>query len=320
MKKFQLKGLLRGKVLGVMALALAVGLMAAPGANAASIDLLTAGPADFAVLGLGTVITMTSSTVTGVNPAFGNVGVLDSPTAPPHTLLTATSSLITGTVFLQDALQNNISSSTTVVGNGGVPVITGTAAGNKLSVAAADAIARSAFYNTLASNPANVTNPITTITNATTASPINGNGGLNVINLTGGLSLSGSNVLDLQGTAADAFVINLPNGAGFSLTSTSKIVVTGGLKPENVLFNLLNSTTPYSSLLGDEIDGILLAPNVLVDFHGLVFGEVIGHDVSMHSDSTVRDSVPVPPSAILFGSGLLGLGILGGPRRWFRKS
>jgi hypothetical protein len=309
MKKLQLKRLLRGKVLGVIVLTLAMGLMAAPSAKAASIDLLTAGPFDYAVLGLGTVVTTTSSTITGIFPAFGNVGVLDDPGAPPHALLTATSGSITGTVFVQDLAQfNNI---TNIVPDGGV-VVTGTAAGNKLSVAAADAIARSAFYAGLAA-----TDATTTINTDTT---IIGNGGLNVLNLSGGLSLSGSEVLTLQGTAADAFVINVPNDEAFSMIGTSKILVSGGLLPQNVLINLLETNASYS-VLGDEIDGIILAPNVLFTASGLIVGEVIGHDVTLHSSAIVRNPVvPVPPTAILFGSGLLGLGLLGGRRKWFRKS
>jgi hypothetical protein len=299
MKKSQIKGLRRARGLGVLVLALAIGLMAAPGAKAASIDLLTAGPFNYALLGLGTTVTLTSSAVSSLFPGFANVGV------NPPGLLTATGSVsIAGNVILDNLGQDNFNDSIV----GGAVILDGAA----LAQAKADAIARSAFYAGLAA-----TQPL--ITTINTNSTIIGTGGLNVINLTGGLALTGTETLTLQGTAADAFVINVPNNAAFSMLGTSQILVAGGLLEQNVLFNLLEDNAPYT-VAGAEIDGLILAPNVLFIATGTIIGEIIASDVQLHSSAQLIDPVvPVPPSVLLFGSGLLGLGLVGG-RKWFRKS
>jgi hypothetical protein len=311
----KLNKLLRGgkmlnkfKILGVVVLALAV--FTAPGAQAASIDLLTAGPAFYAVLGLGTQVTLTSSSVTSVIPGFANVGVVNNDNPPPQSPLTMTSGSIAGTVFLQNgaafpAGQDNFS----VIPGGGVVVDVA-----KLEQADTDALARSAFYNQPATIPG-----ITSITNATgTLNAADGlvNGALNIINLSaGGLILTQN--LTIDGDANTAVVFNVPNNQPFSMAG-AQILLSGGIRPENVLFNLLETDSAYG-VANSTINGIVLAPNVLFSASGTVFGEVIGSDVTLHSSANViNPSVPVPPSVFLFGSGLLGLGFVGG-RKWFRK-
>jgi hypothetical protein len=147
-----------------------------------------------------------------------------------------------------------------------------------------------------------------------------GNGGLNVLNLTGGLDLSGSETLTLQGTAADAFVINVPDAADFEMIGSSQIRVSGGLLPQNVLFNLLDTGTGYD-VIGNRIDGVILSPFAEFGASGLIFGEIIASDVQLHSGASVTNTfVPIPPTAVLLGSGLLGLGLLGGRKHWFRRN
>lgn len=297
MKNFcQLKGLLGGMVLRVAVLALAVGLMAAPSAKADSINLLTAGPANYSALGLGGPVSLASTTI------VTNLGVF----APGGFTATSTSTV-----------EGNLIKSTSI----NVPlglVVDGSVISDDATIgqAVTDAIARSAYYNTLATNPLNITNHITTINSAMT---LTGNGGLNVINLTGGLSLT-SATLTLSGGASDAFVINVPSGDTFSLTGSAKILVTGGLLPQNVLFNVLGRSGTDT---GDTIDGIILMPTGALNADGLIHGELIAKNLVLESGAIVQSpggQVPIPPSAILFGSGLLGLGLLGGRKQWFRKS
>lgn len=305
MEKIQRKRIWLGKALGVLLLALAIGLMAAPGAKAANIDLLTAGPLFYAVLGLGTDLTLTASHVESVFPGFANVGAL----LPGNIVFT--SGTLEGTVFVQNASQySNIAN---IVPGGGVVVNAA-----KLTQANTDALARSIFYNQAAT-----VSGLTAVGNATGTLDHNTtgfvDGALNFVTLSGNVLLTGTNTFTINAPLGTAVVFNLGDGDTFTMTGTSKILVSGGIRAEDVLFNLRDPDSDYAALTGGEIDGILLAPFAKVDFTGLVFGEVIGHDIAMHSTSTVNNPAPVPPSAILLGSGLLGLGLFGSRRKWFRR-
>jgi len=68
-----------------------------------------------------------------------------------------------------------------------------------------------------------------TISNTTT---INGNGGTNVIDLSG-INLS-NGALTLNGSASDVFIVNV---AGSITSSNSNIAISGGVTPNHVLIN-----------------------------------------------------------------------------------
>lgn len=296
-------------MLGGVFLALAVGLMAAPGTQAESINLGSAGPAFWAVLGLGANVTINGDT-TGV---VGNVGV------NPNGIATGDGT-ITGDLLLASSAQNNFTSPTGVghlIGN------LKTNAGTILAQAKADAIqipnlpappppltGGANFYAAQSNNNSIVAtaNPLIT--------QVIGNGSLNVINIASLLDISGGHTLQLVGGAADAFVFNV--GGLFELDGTIQLV--GGVLPQNVL---INETGGGLALVNDTgvMSGIILDATGFANIHGQVTGEVIANQVTVQSGGFVDapPAVPIPPTAILLGSGLLGLGLLGGRKKWFRK-
>jgi choice-of-anchor A domain-containing protein len=119
-----------------------------------------------------------------------------------------------------------------------------------------------------------------------------------VMNLTS-LTLTNHSVLTLNGAAGTAFVVNV-SGA-FSLTSNSQIVLSGGLTPSDVLFNVTGNTGAFS-ITGDSLlQGTLLAYNkngtqrtlTLDGVNTLVRGQIIANKVIITGGAKVRK----PPRA-----------------------
>ena len=75
----------------------------------------------------------------------------------------------------------------------------------------------------------------------------------------GNFVLNNNSTLTLNGVAGSAFVINVSNN--FSLANNSKIVLTGGLTPSDVLFNVRGSSGNLSIASGSFFQGTLLAYN-----------------------------------------------------------
>jgi hypothetical protein len=177
-----------------------------------------------------------------------------------------------------------------------------------LSQAVADAIAAS---NTFASM--NATQMLTSITTATT---ITGNGGTNVISLSGGINLGGTNNLTLSGNANDKFVFNIQGG--LQMNGSAAVVLTGGVDARNVVFNFVGSNGgDLMTHVGNMVRGIVLAPNRDITFHG-AFGEIIGggNTLTLVSGATVNGFTTVPevtPSSVIFG--FLGLLVAFSSRR-----
>src|SRR5258707_490256 len=141
-----------------------------------------------------------------------------------------------------------------------------------------------------------------------------GNGGLNVIRITGDVTLK--KTLTLQGTAANSFVFQLTASDATSaheLTlSGMTMILSGGVTANNVLWDMHGNGGGIVISSGADVDGIFLAPDrgVLVDA-SIVNGEVIGgggsdandNSMSVHSTSTITN-VPEPGAGVL---ALLGL-------------
>ena len=190
-----------------------------------------------------------------------------------------------------------------------------------LSSAVSDAISASGLLSGLSA-----TDSTTSITGTTS---LTGNGGDNVLNLTG-VNLNNA-TLTLNGGIDDYFIFNVSGDFFFS----SSDVVLNGVTADHVIWNVLNVST-LDGYLGNfsvelknsgTFNGTLLAPNRAISVDQLtVNGAIIGGKgvshvladidkdnagISIHSDATVNyvpfSPVPVPAAVWLFGSGLLGL-------------
>lgn len=306
MKKFQ--RLLRRRVLGVIALALMVGFIAAPGANAASIsDLGNAGPAQWAVLTLDGGVSATNYQMTGstINGLPGNVGVVTGNASVSGSTVSGALFLSTGGSLSGDATQFA----------GGVNPAGQAAADAKLSAAATDAASAKTIFEGLAVDQAK-TNAGTP--SGTTISPTNV-GGLTVVSFDT-ISFTGSKfwTFDGGGNSASQFIVKIADAGILSLLGSSGFKFSG-ISPFNVLFFYEGTNT---DVITSNLDtgGILFFPNAQTALDNNTAdwtGELIGKTARLTSHSTL---VPLPPSAFLLGSGLLGLGLLGGRKQWFRKS
>jgi choice-of-anchor A domain-containing protein len=151
-----------------------------------------------------------------------------------------------------------------------------------------------------------------------------GNGGLNVIRITGDVMLKQG--LTLSGTVSDQFIFQLTSSTavGHDVLALSGMTMNllGGISPDNIVWNL-NGTGGgidiTSMAAGQQVYGTFLAPDrdIVLD-HGIVDGRVIGGGnpyskigLSIHSGSeiTVTNRVPDGGATVaLLGIGLLGLG------------
>lgn len=97
-----------------------------------------------------------------------------------------------------------------------------------------------------------------------TSATIKGNGGVNVISLPS--VIMNNDVLTIQGTASDIFVVNV---AGKFELDASRIVLSGGVKACNLLWNFTGTTISGSNEVelenGSTGVGIFLALSRLVD-------------------------------------------------------
>jgi choice-of-anchor A domain-containing protein len=196
-----------------------------------------------------------------------------------------------------------------------LPSITGTIGGGTFQKPMAgivqDALNASTFYAGLA--------PTQTFTTLTEGQTITGNGGMNVIRITGDVTLK--KTLILSGGPSDIFVFQLTtSGAGHVLTLSGVTMTLNGVSAANVLWDLNGDTDGDIAISsGATVYGTFLAPNrsITVD-HGNILGRVIGggpvdHFLSIHSGSEITipgppvgAEVPLPPTAWA-GLGLMGV-------------
>jgi choice-of-anchor A domain-containing protein len=249
-------------------------------------------------------------------------GVLDYNSG--STLLFNGSTEIVGDVALAQNTRFNFSRPALIVGslyedsgvtgtNNGI-IITGGTHSRLLSQAVADANSASstaAALPTTGSIPGgsvNVTSPGNSVT-------FNGMAGQNVVDLTN-FSLAGGGTFTIHGTSSETFIFNvsgnfrLPNG---------QILLTGGVTPDHVLFNITGSGSTVSmSSLNSDVLGTILAPSRAVNLSdGTVVGEVIsGQNISITGNTAVvqdafssSPAVPEPAAYVLAGSAcVFGLG------------
>jgi hypothetical protein len=184
----------------------------------------------------------------------------------------------------------------TVTGPG---LITGGIVTTSLQQGVNDAIAASTFFDGLAATQ--------TFTSISTATTIAGNGGNNIIDLSGGITLGGTNNLTLSGNANDRFIFNISGGLG--LTGSASVVLTGGVVAQNVVFNFIGTGSALTADVGNLIQGVVLATQRDLAFHS-VSGAVIGGGatLALSSGAVVTGFPAVPettPGSVIFG--FLGL-------------
>lgn len=147
----------------------------------------------------------------------------------------------------------------------------------------------------------------------TSGTTITGNGGLNVISVTGNINLGNGENLTLSGTSSDIFVINV--SGTLTLTGNAKLLISG-VPVENVIYNFTGSSGTINTGVGDVLNGVFLAPNYSMTLDGIWNGEIIsGKTIQLLSGVTVNGPSPVPEPAtlLLLGTGLAAVGA------WSRK-
>jgi hypothetical protein len=272
----------------IRSLCLGLTLFVAANAHATLINLGEAG--QFTVLSLtGTDLNLSNVTING------DVGV--GPNGQSEVMSPST---VNGTLFKDP--------SATVSGPGNV---TGGIQTKSLQQAVNDAISASNAFANLAA-----TQMFSSISAAIT---INGNGGDNVIKLTGGINMGGGNIT-LNGGANDFFIFDIKGG--LQLGGSASVVLSGGVTADHVVFNFLSAANggDGSSLMthiGNTVQGTVLAVDRDITFHG-INGMVIGggNTLTLMSGATVNGIPFIPevtPSSVIFG--FLGLVVAVSSRR-----
>ena len=154
-----------------------------------------------------------------------------------------------------------------------------------------------------------------TFASLTNGQTIVGNGGLNVIRVTGSSAISGGgSTFRLQGTASDVFIFQFTTAnSGHILTLSGTTMNITGVNPGNIYwaFNGLGGDLVISS--GATVYGNFLAPDrqIVVD-HGNVTGRLIGGGsgrlLNIHSSSHI--TIPEPSTVVSLIIGLATLAIV----------
>ncbi len=292
---------------GGLLTALLLGVVGQVRAGFVTDTLGAAGPSDFSLLALSTSPSVQIAGANNQPPlpgggVVGNVGI-----ASTATLGVSSPASITGNVFLAPGAKTNFSNPNVVLGT----VFTN----QNLTGANTAALNAASTFAGMSGTSIGAINGTTTIT---AANP----GGINVLS-TSGINLGNGQTLTLSGPAGTQFVVN--DSGGLTLNSGT-IALTGGVTPDDVVFNMTNDgTVSTSGGLNNEsvINGIILDPTGKIQLTpGLVNGEIIaGGQISLASGATINNTpqvVPAPPSLVLMGLGgfvFMGLTVLAGRRR-----
>lgn len=116
----------------------------------------------------------------------------------------------------------------------------------------------------------------------TVPTTITGNGGLNVINISGSISSS----LTLVGSASDVFIVNV--SGNLSLKSRESLGIIG-VTADHVLYNFTGAGSVSLSSRG-TVYGTLLAPSSIVKIDGVLNGAVIaGGSLTLQNGAVIHE-------------------------------
>ena len=231
------------------------GVITVPSGNSGPIATLLGSASKFAVVAPNGFNINGPGTING-DVASGNNTVITNP------------AVINGTVFYSGSISGNVTPS-------------GGEQSTNLSQVFADAVSASTKAFAM---PA--TQTLGAISHSTT---INGNGGTNVIDLSG-ISLS-NGALTLNGSASDIFILNV---SGSITSSNSNIAISGGLLASHVLINVGGNVT-ITGGGPNNFYGTILDPNGQVTVHDKTLtGELIGNTITDTSGFSVN-FIPPPP-------------------------
>ena len=274
----------------LVAVVFTIGLFC-PVVSASCFDLGEAGPSHWAFLALGGGPVLMSGTVDGSVDDIGFV----SPTAGTK-MFSMTYGYITGDIYEGSKNIYNSWTGAQTPPTPAAPIIDD----DKLNAAKADALAASAFYGAKSATPGFPTTIHMTGGNLVIA----GGPGENVINLTKWLQTGGT--ITFTGGPDTCFVVNI---AGSFVRIGGKLEFGPNISFDDVLFNVTSSQ--YVDILTDT-QGLLLAPYSDFYIKGACWsGEVIAGKKLSIMGGCIINHTPLPPSVLLLGSGLLGLGLLG---------
>lgn len=149
------------------------------------------------------------------------------------------------------------------------------------------------FHDTaelVASQAASLTANDGTYDNITSATTISGSSGLNVVDVTGDISLNNAN-LTLSGGADAFFVVNI--AGNMSLVGNASLVLSGGVIINHVLYNFTGSNSSINTHVGDTVNGIILAAGTgsSMTLDGAFDGALIGGGgITLMSGATATES------------------------------